>query len=376
LVAIADVLATSVKLPRLFPLVTTIIVVAVVVGVSIVAYVYLFPAPPAPSTTDPEPKQDQQIAGTQTGCLNKDEVAEITVERKQRDLGDSEGRVLVLIKNRIGNKEKRRFYADNIRVNYHSVESHGCGVYAVRMFNYDYSKTLQPFGYREELWTYDYTGEGNAILLLTEKSEKYVSYYDQDFRVDPSERYLVLEKGYAGSSDGVYDIVFKDLKTMENVFVLPVSEVWENNPDTISGSSVGFDQGWSKDGRYFWANFFGGAPVFGYIRIDSQTWTYELFPAPPDVLGGDQLNLETGWLTVHPGNVWFGVAELFEEEKAKRRVQGIGTDLYLHNLLTGQRLFVAHTDEPIHYFKPKWLSDAELEYSLPSGERKVFTVPK
>ena len=87
------------KLPRLFPLVTTIIVVAVVVGVSIVAYVYLFPAPPAPSTTDPEPKQDQQIAGTQTGCLNKDEVAEITVERKQRDLGDSEGRVLVLIKN-------------------------------------------------------------------------------------------------------------------------------------------------------------------------------------------------------------------------------------------------------------------------------------
>lgn len=37
---------------------------------------------------------------------------------------------------------------------------------------------------------------------------------------------------------------------------------------------------------------------------------------------------------------------------------------------------VAHTDEPLHYFKPKLLSDTELEYFFPDGERRVYRIPE
>lgn len=284
------------------------------------------------------------------------------------DEKDAEDSVVIIVKDRNAGNEKRQFRIDKIRINYYPIELHRCGAYVVREHNYDYKKGKVLPGYRAEFVRFDFYGNELAVFNLAE--------FSFDFRIDPHERYVVLEKGYAGSPDGIYDIVFKNLETMEDVFVLPVSEVWESYPGTIPGSSVGFHPGgWTRDGRYFWANFFGGAPVFGYIRIDSRIWTYEVFPAPPDVLGGDKLNLETGWLTVHPGNVWFGISELTEGEKAKRRARGIGTELYIHNLLTGERQFVASTTEPLHYFKPRWISDTELEYTLPDSEKKIYTIP-
>ncbi|TSC95488.1 MAG: hypothetical protein Athens101426_693, partial [Parcubacteria group bacterium Athens1014_26] len=95
---------------------------------------------------------------------------------------------------------------------------------------------------------------------------------------------------------------------------------------------------------------------------------------PKDVLGGDALNLENGYITVHPGNVWFGVSELDQEERARRRAQDIGTELYIENLFTKKRQFVASTTEPLYYFKSKWLSDTELQYELPNGEKKIYKI--
>ena len=57
--------------------------------------------------------------------------------------------------------------------------------------------------------------------------------------------------------------------------------------------------GWlDKDNRYFWAVPIG-ANVLGFIRIDLKL-ERELFSVPADVLGGDALNLENGYITVHP----------------------------------------------------------------------------
>ena len=333
------------------------IVISLFVGVAV-----YFAGSPAP---------DVRVGDVRSGCLGEDEVAEYKLEKVQEFIGRA------TITTHDSKTQGRQFSVQDVMLHtYHPVEVRQCGVYVIREFNYDFKRSEPLPGFRVELWRYEYPGRGERLLDLAgyapEARGAAVVSYSYDFRIDSQERYLVLARGYLGSPD--FAIVIKDLKTLEDVFVFPIAEVAKKNPDIIG--DVGFYQGWSKDSRYFWADFFGGAPVFGYVRIDSNTWTYDLFPAPPDVLGGDQLNIETGWLTVHPGNIWFGFAEEDEAEKAKRRAQGIGTDLYIENLLTKERLFVAHTDEPLHYFKPKWLSDTELEYFLPDGERRVYRIPE
>jgi len=352
--------------------VVIVIIVAVLMGFGIAVYFSLSPTKNAVPPVNPGLTPGQQIAKMQDGCLRADEEAEYKLINEK----GAEDSAVIIVKDKNTRGEQRRFTIPiQSATHYHPIELHPCGVYAMRQYNYDYSFGKPLPNYKDELWKYDYGGRGYLLMALYDAERPAVANYSNDFRIDPTERYLVLAKGFAGSSDGLYDIVFKDTKTMADVFVLPVSEVWGKYPYTIPGSSVGFEAGgWTKDGRYFWANFFVGAPVLGYIRIDSTNWTYELFKAPPDVLGGDQLNLETGWLTVHPGNVWFGVSKLTEEEKAKRRAQGIGTELYIHNLITAERRFVVSTTEPLWYFRPNWLSDTELEYTLPSGEKKIFKV--
>ena len=86
------------------------------------------------------------------------------------------------------------------------------------------------------------------------------------------------------------------------------------------------------------------------------------------------MNIEKGLITVHPGNVWYGIADVTEQEKAERRKQGMGTELYIENLLTKKREFVVKTNEPLYYFKPKWLSDTELQYEMPNGEKKIYKI--
>lgn len=150
-----------------------------------------------------------------------------------------------------------------------------------------------------------------------------------------------------------------------------MTEIEKKNPDIVGNIGL---RNWSRDGRYFWADTTYGANELGFIRIDSQSWSVDLLSSPKDVLGGDALNVENGWITVHPNNVWFGIAQITEEEKAKRRAQGIGTELYIHNLFTGERQFVASTTEPFWFFKPRWLSDTKLQYELPTGKKKVYKI--
>ena len=192
-----------------------------------------------------------------------------------------------------------------------------------------------------------------------------------DFRVDPAEKYIVLEKGYFGKDD--YALVIKNLETKEDTFVLPFKEIADEYPNLIG--SFGLNE-WTDDGRYFWGDIFVGANVLGFFRIDTLNWKTDIFSAPEDALGGDALNFDTGYITSHLGYIYFGVYELEQEEKEERRKKGIGTELYVGSLITGERYFVDKTDEPLWFFKPKWISETELEYYLPSGEKKVYEIGK
>ena len=131
---------------------------------------------------------------------------------------------------------------------------------------------------------------------------------------------------------------------------------------------------WTDDGRYFWFDLHIGAMRLGFVRVDSATWKVDIFRAPENTIGGDALNFDTGYVTSHPGYIYFGIYEVAQEEKEERREKGIGSEIYIESLITGKRHFVDKTDEPLWFFKPKWVSNTELKYYLPSGEKKVYEI--
>ena len=151
-----------------------------------------------------------------------------------------------------------------------------------------------------------------------------------------------------------------------------MAEIERQNSEIMG--NISFENWWSSDGRYFWARTHIGANTLGFFKIDTTNWKYEIFPAPEGVPGGAAFNVNTGYITVHPNLIWYGIAEITEQEKERRRKEGIGSELYIYNLVTEEKYFVTKTDEPLWDFWPKWLSDTELEYELPTGEKKVYKI--
>ena len=306
-------------------------------------------------------------------CLADDEIASYLLSKEYpSEAKVPQSPIVIQVADKDTGKEKFSFQIDDTEsVHHHSVELHECWVYVMRTFNYDPKKSKQDPGYKKELWKYDYNGDGKMIVLLAEKPKEFISYYSYDFRVDSTEKYIVLEKGYLGKDD--YALVIKNLETKEDIFVLPIKEITDKYPD-IAGS-VRLNE-WTDNGRYFWFDLHIGAMRLGFVRVDTATWKTDIFPAPENALGGDALNFDTGYVTSHLGYIYFGVYELEQEEKEERRKKGIGTELYVESLITGERYFVDKTEEPLWFFKPKWISETELEYYLPSEEKKVFETGK
>ncbi|MBI5077951.1 MAG: hypothetical protein HZB11_01105 [Candidatus Yonathbacteria bacterium] len=138
--------------------------------------------------------------------------------------------------------------------------------------------------------------------------------YSPTFRIDPLEKYIVLEKGYLGKDD--YSLVIKDIKTLKDVLALSLADIAKKNPDFAG--SFGMRQ-WTKDSRYFWGDIFDGADVLAVFRIDSTTWKWEVFEVPPYTMGGTALNAEYGYITYDDGPPWTGDVEFDKINKAKRR---------------------------------------------------------
>lgn len=333
------------------------------------------PLTPQPVVKDVEPtlvaKNGDYATVAHGECLEDDEVADYIIDKKEKSAH-------VLVKKTTNIKTTSIKVDGIIPTHYHLIELHKCGVYFIHEINYDVNKRRSTPGYKNELFIRSYNGASRAIMTFSETDQfgNYKLFHDDDFRIDPKEKYLALTTGYLGSPD--FALVIKNLKTLKDVFTLPFADILAKNP-SLEGD-IAFNE-WTEDGGYFWANIFGGAPIIGFIRIDTTNWTYELFPAPQDMLGGDALNVSTGDVTVHPGNEWSGVSQIDDEEKAARRTKGIGTDLYIYNLFTKKRTLVSHTDEPLAYFHPRWISSTTLEYFMPkpdgsTGEQKEFVVKK
>lgn len=327
--------------------------------------------------TEPTRIAENENQTIPSGCLDDSWRVDYEFELENTPLSD----VNIFTENKNTQEIINSFQVENIRKNYHPIELHDCGVYVIRMFNFDPLKTKQELGYKAELWKYDYTGNGKFVLLFHEKINKdgekiYKSYYGTDFRIDPNEKHIALEKwaitefdrgGYVDEKDR--SIVIKDLNTTEDLFTLPAKSITEQYPNIIG--SFGMDE-WTEDSRYFWGDIFDGAYSLAYFRIDTNTWKYDIFEAPDGAMGGMPLNINTGYLPIQPGLAWTGDAEFTQELKEQDRKEGKKSSLYLYSLFTKGKVLIEITDEPQFFFKPQWLSNTELEYELPSGERKVY----
>ena len=305
---------------------------------------------------------DSEPTETEWRCLGEDEVASYEKNKKENEVSTA----TIFVKDKETGEEKYNFEIKLPLPNhYHPIELHKCGVYATRDFGYDYIKRETLDNYSFEFWQYDYSGVGKKIIFLSGPISG--QGFGSDFRVSPSEQYVVLERGYGGSDD--YALIIKDLNIIEDVFIIPAQEMFKRNPNTTG--TLGFIE-WTKDSRYFWGDIFMGAYTSGYFRIDMENKTYELFEALEGQMGGDQLNTETGWVTNHSGLFWTGIHEFTEQLKEEMREDGVGTKLYIYNLFTKEKILIYETNEPGWYTKPWWISDTELRYETFEGETRIY----
>jgi len=300
-------------------------------------------------------------------CLDEQSTALYKTEKKEGPLAE----VVVSVNDKSTGKELSSFRIENVFKTSTSIELHPCSIYVIRFFNYDPRETKQETGFKAELWKYAYNGQGVNSLLLSEKMTDGTvkGDYSYDFRVDTSEKYIVLENGYLSQDN--YSLVVKHLETKEDVFILSAKEISKQHP-TIAGN---FNmREWSEDGKYFWGNIFDGAYVLAYFRIDTSRWETDIFEAPDGAMGGFPLNIKTGYVPIQPGQIWTGDYQLTQELKNQYRKEGKKSSLYLYNLFTKEQILLKTTDEPLWSFKSKWISDTELEYELPSGEKKIYKI--
>ena len=245
----------------------------------------------------------------------ENESADYVIEKR----GLIGGIVKVNVQSKEGNSIIKSFTIDDVFKNYHPVELRRCGIYVIRMFNYNLDKVEQNPGYKDEIWKYDYAGDGEDLVLLSEKPKEFVSYFSPDFRIDPNEKYLVLEKSYLGHDD--YALVIKDLSTKENLLVLNLKDIIAKYPDIISGS---FGLGsWTKDGEYFYGDIFQGALSTAYYVIKAEIWKVDVYAAPTDILAGVEraINFQNLHLAYVDIPTFTGFQEIYEQiiKKPKKR---------------------------------------------------------
>lgn len=310
--------------------------------------------------------QQQQFviqADLTTGETLKQDILCVSPEKVKVELHKIEktsSNAQVIIVNFV-NKNNFQFRVEDVDAgHYHPYEVHSCALYIIKELNFDYLHGKALPGYKREVWGYRYDGNGKKL------AESDV------FTVDPLERHLSIIKGYGGSSD--YALVIKDLKTLKDALVLPVVDIIKKNPG-VAGD-VGFENGgWSSDGRYFWFSMTQTSEIVGFVRVDTSNWSYEIFQAPYRTMGGDAFNINNGMITygedVAP---WSGVVEIDEQLQKEALLNRKISSFYVYNLFTKKKHLVATTTDPTYYFRPQWLSDTELQYELPSGEKKIYRI--
>ncbi len=301
-------------------------------------------------------------------CLKPNETADFEIHK-----GSNVGTATIYVLDKTTSEEIRNFNIEGSEPgNPLSVQPHNCSVYVIRDFNIDLNKFKFLPGYRQEIWKYGYYGNGERLLTLAsiDANGKENVPYALDFRIDPTETYLNLVRGYLGSSD--YAIIVKDLKKLNDVFVLTLDDL-VNKYGTHRGE-IG-TRTWI-DENHFVGFVTEGPTVYDAVFVDKNGWKVSVFPTPEDAVAVNTWSPDYSWAVYNNGPGWIGIEEVAQQIYAEWRKEGRKKSLFAYNFFTKQKITLATVDDPGWDFKPKWLSDATLQYALPSGTTTTYTIPQ
>lgn len=339
-----------------------IIVLLICLGL-LIAGVYFFKKPALEKET---PKHDI--------CLTDNEIVDYTIdERYAKEVKIPSVPTTIFIKDKSSGAIHYSFIIDNF---FPLIRVQKCGVYVVRQF------AESDYTYNDELWRYDYSGEGAKIFTLASFKNKKPEgvLYGTAFTIDSQERYVTLERGYLDQPD--YGLVIKDLKTLNDLFVLTHNDIKNINAEVVLGILAngiqrgGLDIGrWTNDGKYLWGTMFNGALDTAYYRIEMGTWKTEVFSPPPDLpSGAERATSFAGFVAYADFPTFFGIDVIAKQKQEKFIKEGRVKHLYLYNLRTKEKKLLAGTMDPAQRFNIKWLSDTEFEYEMPGGEKKIYKI--
>ncbi len=284
--------------------------------------------------------------------------------------GETESQVNIKVLD--GERIARIFKVDRVSSSVGAIQITNCYVYIVR----DFSSRVEGDSYRirYEMWRYDTNGRGKSLMLLLHTNNTSgLKDYSHATAVSHNDKYIALYRfdpidSQINPEDA---LIVKKLKNLDDYIDIPLQEIYKKA--VISGSLSLL--GWSKDSRYLWFSLSEAAVVNAFGRVDIKNKTYDVYAALEGTMGGDTLNVETGWVTYNPESFWCGEITCTEEELSERIAQGRSSTMYIYNLFTDKEYLVISTKEdPLWFYHPKWLSDTELQYTLPSGEKKIFTI--
>ena len=307
-------------------------------------------------------------------CLADDEYVDYPINRQYPEYQKvAQIPVVISVRNKTTKNVKLSFTVENVpSAESEQLELHKCGVYILREFQ-------QGQLWSRELWRYDYSGQGNKLLILlqTQNGEiiKTGPQFYAYFYIDPDEKYLALDLGPLGSSNQA--MIVKNLASPDLPDVLTVTgqDILKAAP-SLSQNRSAEPVGWSSDGRYLW----GGSgeidqsnTVYFRINIHDKS-NLEVFPMPSDAVYFGPPKLDTGYIIYVYGPPFTGISEETKIVNDEWKKAGKSKSLFLYNLFTKTKILVAASDDPGWYFDEHWLSDTQLQYTLPSGEKKVYTI--
>jgi hypothetical protein len=301
-----------------------------------------------------------------SGCLKKGERADFTNDKSSRN-----GNIEVIIYGDDNKKNGSVVISDVPLTHYYPIEIHKCSVFAIRQFNLDYDTNEGKPGFEESLWKYDYSGNGKKVLVFGSKDMNgvYSSAYSYDFRIDPEEKYVSLIQGDFKKIPNALTI--KDIKTGNTVFELLYNDLVKKYP-TIGGD-FGL-QDWIEGGNVFFADVFDGAWESAFIRIDKNTWKYEVLLVPSNLVAGVERRInEKGYLAYTDIPTFTGSEEMSESIIADAIKEGKKKNLFVADLRTGEIKKIAETS-PDKRFEMEWISNTELQYTLLDGTKKTFSI--
>lgn len=300
------------------------------------------------------------------GCLAKGEEARV---KRTDSLKAPQTWTLEVIDTQTQTVKRSFDFLVPIPGHYHPFQLLPCHFYYFVSSDFDFNESKAGQAYKFLISANDYLNRNDIELYVNDLGDfgkKYLS----DFRVSYSEKYIAQE--YAFSEEPGYGIMIRLLPGGEDYYHIKWSDIRALYPEYAY--TIALDE-WSSDSNYYWFRLHDWSDIVAFVRVDVANKTWDLYPIPGLADMGYTMNLDTGWLPYDDGPSWTGDAMSEEEDQKAWESEGKKAQFVLYNIYTKQTIFLEAFDE-VHYFPmPRWVDMKTLEYTMPDGKVKKYTVP-